>query len=1071
MVASSVFDNCEPRDEILAGDLSRDIFAAKLRLVVERSAPPIYQDPVVFFTNTFATQGLQSLIEGVFGRLTQQGVGNPVIRLETSFGGGKTHDEIALWHIAQQGRTIAGIERFVSDLSKLPEKPIQVAAVDGRDLDPEAGIYHADTGLTTYTLWGEIAYQIGQIEGYQLLRGSDQSGISPGTSVLERLIQGEPTLILLDEVARYLRSAKGKLVGNSDLAEQVVAFLFSLMDLAASGNHLVFVYSLASDQDTFGKETQELQELIRASARQEQILKPSSDVEVYNIVKQRMFKQISAQAAQQVAEDYLQAYRSSRMDLPEGCKEANYKQQIAQSYPFHPELFNLLTKKVASIPEFQRTRGALRLFAGVVRYLWRNPDAQVRLIHPHHLPVGIDADITGDLTSRLQRPQMDLPIRADIYNAGGRSAYAQLQDQDWIAAGKPAFSTWVARTIFLNSLTQGTTAGIRRSELNLSLLTPGVDSGFVERALERLVKVAWYLDVDPVTTLARFKEEPSINKIIAEEKEQVGLTQAKDDLRQRRDSIFAKKYFDLVAGPEGAYEVDDRADTIALCVIDFNEAMVNSTMDAPPPIVEQIFENTGESGKFRTFKNRLLFLLPNRGELDRAIDLAREYRAIQGILQSPERLNDLSESQQKQLKAKEGDLDLAVRIALTNTYRHLFYPSQDPIKAPKGLMHYTLAPQDSSTVKGKSNQQEVILKAIKDCGKIRSEDSAPFAPAYILQKVWPKGLDQWTTKALREAFAKNVALNLLLEAEVIKLRETLRRGVEEGQWDLRMGKQLWIQQPNEALPPLPTLEFSDRLELYRRGILQPPEPKGIELDAQVLPGGDQERKVQVRWRAKGAIVVKLYQGDTLLGADYAPSDRYEGLISEPTTFRVVVDYGEDGTEEKIVQVLPYGQATPSTPNGRDSARPLFTSKPDTLNFSGTPAKGFNDFADRVADLNIQSISELTLVVEQIPDYRKLSTAIGLFTRFQPSLEQTVRLQTGQQFVNLTYEGDLRGYQSFKGAIDGLLNQEGIQGTARLKLRFSFNPPVPPSGSPLSEIQGALSRNPVDRLQLDVKAGY
>lgn len=110
-----------------------------------------------------------------------------------------------------------------------------------------------------------------------------------------------------------------------------------------------------------------------------------------------------------------------------------------------------------------------------------------------------------------------------------------------------------------------------------------------------------------------------------------------------------------------------------------------------------------------------------------------------------------------------------VRIALTNTYRHLFYPAQDPVKAPKGLLHYALAPQDCSTVKGKNNQQEVILKALKDCGKIRSEDSGPFAPAYILQKVWPQGLDQWTTKALREAFAKNIALNLLLEAEVIKL--------------------------------------------------------------------------------------------------------------------------------------------------------------------------------------------------------------------------------------------------------------------------------------------------------------
>ena len=87
-----------------AGDLSLDLFAAKLRLVVEGKAPQVYQNPAIFLSNTFPTDGLKTLITEVFGRLTGRLVGSPVIRLETSFGGGKTHDEIALWHIAKQGR-------------------------------------------------------------------------------------------------------------------------------------------------------------------------------------------------------------------------------------------------------------------------------------------------------------------------------------------------------------------------------------------------------------------------------------------------------------------------------------------------------------------------------------------------------------------------------------------------------------------------------------------------------------------------------------------------------------------------------------------------------------------------------------------------------------------------------------------------------------------------------------------------------------------------------------------------------------------------------------------------------
>ncbi|WP_017302292.1 ATP-binding protein [Nodosilinea nodulosa] len=1072
----SVFNTCVPRDEIRSGDLSLDLFAAKLRLVVDGKAPQVYQQPEVFLANTFPTDGLKTLISKVFGRLTGKAVGSPVIRLETSFGGGKTHDEIALWHIAKRGRDIAGLGRFVEDLALLPDRPIQVAAIDGRDLDPESGVYHAESGITTYTLWGEIAYQIGGIDGYQLLRGADENRISPGTSVIDRLIGQEPTLIVIDEIARHLRAAKAKIVGQSTLAEQVVAFLFSLMDQAASCNNLVFVYSLASESDTFAKETAEIQqELVRASARQERVLSPSTDIEVYNIVRQRLFASISSEAAEKAAEEYLQAFRASRVNLPDGCKDATYATAIANSYPFHPELFNLLTKKIASIPEFQRTRGALRLFARVVRYLWQHPDGRTPMIHPHHLPVGLQEELTSDLTSRLQRPLMRLPISADIYNPNGREAHAQLQDQEWLAAGKPPFSTWVGRTIFLHSLTQGISSGIRRTELNLSLLTPGVDISFVDRALERLSNVAWYLDVDPITSIARFKEEPSINKIIAEEKEQIGLTEAKEELRTRRDTIFATKFFQLVAGPEGAHDVDDDPNTIALCIIDFNEATITSSTDGPPPLIEQIFSNTGESGKFRTFRNRLLFLLANWQELDRAIDITREFRAVRAILRSPNRMDDLSQSQQDQIKQKEGELDLAVRIAMTNAYRHLFYPANDSVKAPKGLMHYPLPAQDASTVKGNRNQQDVVLKALKDCGKVRGEDAAPYAPAYLLQKVWPTGLDHWTTRQLREQFAKDLSLNMLLDAEVSKLRDTLRKGLTEGQWDLKVGEQLYIK--TEATPPaLPTtIEFSERAELYRRGLLKPPEPKVVELSAQLLAGAGEERTVQVRWRAREALKVSLYQDGQLMGDAFLPSDEYEGQISQTTQFKVAADYGTGEVAEAVKDVVLYTSGDSKPTNGGEGSGGYnpgtILEKPTERELEGSPNKVFNDLADWVNDYQVAKIAEIQLTVGDVTDYRKMGTTLPLLARYQFDIQQFVTVQTGQQFVRLEYQGDVRGFQSFFSTLNSMLNLPDTQASLSLTVNFQLEAPIAPNGPEMQGLQQALARNPVDRMNLRVRVKY
>ena len=1060
----TIFTTCIPRDEISTGELSLDLFAAKLRSVVEGKAPLVYQDANAFFRNTFPTDGIKTLIREVFSRLAGKSTGSPVIRLETSFGGGKTHDQIALWHICKQGRSISGLERFV-DLDALPNRTVAVAAIDGRDLDPENGIYHADTGITTYTLWGEIAYQIGGISGYQLLQGSDKSGIAPGTSVLERLVEGKPSVIVLDEIACYLRKAKAKQVGsNSNGSQQLVAFLFALMDLAAACDNLVFVYSLASTADTFAEETNDLQELLRASARQERVLSPSTDVEIYNIVKQRLFTSVDETAAKSVASAYLNSYRTTRADLPDACKDASYVTAIEQSYPFHPELFNLLTKKIASIPNFQKTRGALRLFAQVVRYLWQhqaelNDPTWIPLIHPHHIPIGISDEITNDLTTRLERSAMRQSIGADIYNPSGREAYAQIQDAEYIAAGKPPYSSWVGRTIFLHSLTQGTSAGIHRSELNLSLFTPKLELGFVDTVLTKLQSVAWYLDSDPITTISRFREEPSINKIITQEREQIGRTAAKDDLRDRRDSIFAKRAFNLVSAPESPADVDDTPDNVVLCLIDFDEATVTECNSPPPSLVDRIFNQTGSAGTFRKYRNRLLFLVPDKQQLERAIELAREYRAINNILSSQSRLEDLSESQQKELEKRKGIKDLEVRVALTNTYRHLFYPAQDLVKAPQGLLHYVLPAQDTGNIKGKNNQQDVILKALKDCEKIRQTETAkPFAPIYILQKVWSAGLESLSTKSLRDTFASKLELNILLEGEISLLRDTIRQGLQNGDWDLKVGDKLFIKTGDSLTLPA-NIEFSDEMVLYHRDILQPPAPKEIELSAQLVANN-----ARIKWKAKGALKVTLYHNNVSIDREFRPSDEYEISIDSIAMFKAIADYGNGETITKETRLVPPSLVDPDKTDYRGEQIEIAQLSP-LIELDGSINTVFTEFSDICSDRQVKGIESLELSVDRVLDYRKLGVTLPQLSRLSLQIDQTVLIRTGEQFVRLEYQGKVRGFQSLFSTINNLLNAPDTEADVYLKVSLDISTEIEPQGVEIQSIQQSLDRNQVERLRL------
>ena len=106
----SILETCQPRHDLLTGAFNPEIFTAVLSQVLEyyrgntNITQNIYTDAEAFFTAaTYSTQGMKSVLNDVFGRLAGDNSLPAIHRLETAFGGGKTHTLIACTHPAFPG--------------------------------------------------------------------------------------------------------------------------------------------------------------------------------------------------------------------------------------------------------------------------------------------------------------------------------------------------------------------------------------------------------------------------------------------------------------------------------------------------------------------------------------------------------------------------------------------------------------------------------------------------------------------------------------------------------------------------------------------------------------------------------------------------------------------------------------------------------------------------------------------------------------------------------------------------------------------------------------------------------
>jgi hypothetical protein len=805
-----------PREDVREGQLTDAHLAAQLDQIVRKpDTYPVYGEPEKFFEITYPTSGLKRLLSRVFGRLSGakvEGAEHGVVRSETSFGGGKTHGLIAVYHLAKGARP-ANLAEFIEP-SLLPDD-CQIAAVVGDALDPVNGV--ETNGVTTHTIWGEIAAQLGP-DAYAVMRENDEQRTAPGTATWRETFGDRPTIVVIDELAAYLRVLVSS--GNAGvrrMSEAVPAFLKSLFELAAADSNLTVVITLATAQNAFGKETSELEQVmdetqgaIRArvdethsvTARIGSIVKPAEDEEIGEILKRRLFGSIDPVAARQAGDAYAALYQEllgRGEQLSGGADQpVTYGEQLTRTYPFHPELIRVLDKRLGSIPNFQRARGSLRLLAEVVASIYSENIPAPDTINLADIDIS-NADIRTALTSGLGRAEFDQVAVADFASP---TSHAAAVDSTRFAGRRP-YATRAARTVFLHSLEMTSQAGAGHNDWVLGTLAPEDEPSVLGEALAELEKSAWYLTEESGGRW-RFVTEEQPAKIVDSEARNIPNTAVAAAMEDLIERIFASDAgVEAIHFPNTVGEVPDDP-KLRLVVMHHDELTVTSADSAPPPaLLVDVLEKAGAAEGIRTYRNAVCFLVADADNREAMRERVRRMIAVEKIVDDPARMAGFAEPVRKKLQSLASSAKLETRIAVTRCYKHLYYPKTD--KANDNLRHVELSPASQGDV-GNSAHTRKLVEALREEGKVRT---APIATNFLRDKAWPAGSDSISTKDVSAWFWRDHSAPIQLDPTL--LRDAIREGIKNGEWVLYDTQ---AERAHTAADPPPAIEISSEKLLY-----------------------------------------------------------------------------------------------------------------------------------------------------------------------------------------------------------------------------------------------------------------
>ena len=672
----------EPYADVATGTFQRAEFMADLGLVQSGNAAVEYSHPVEFFSRTYLTGGLRSLLQNAYQRLAGTG-GDPIVELQTNFGGGKTHSLLALYHMASSTplRDLPGLDQLLEG-GPANDFPANVnrAIFYGTSRSALETLEHElpdGRKLEIKTLWGDLAFQLGGEKAFRLVEENDRRGIAPGSNLLSKLFANcAPSLVLIDEWVGFLRQIYQTDDLPSGSFDANLTFAQSLTEAVKASRQTFLVASLPMSQIEVGGDGGEeaLKRLKQTFGRVEASWRPASREESYEIVRRRLFKEIEGNAVvyrKNTIKAYRDLYKNHPNDFPSELVTQDYESKLERAYPVHPELFDQLYSTWGSLETFQRTRGVLRLMAQVIYELWVNQD-QSAMIMPGSIPVSsprvmpefrrylsdnwssiIEQDVDGDNS---------VPYKVDVENPN-------LQ--------KRSATKRVARAVFLGTAPteDAKNSGLDSRQISLGVVQPKETPSLFGDALGRLDYQA--LNLHSEQGRYRYSTKHNLNRIAqryaSDIEDEILVAQIDKGLSGEIGALKDRGHFAAVHfARSGSDEIPDENYGARVVVLGVSHPHGRKNSEAERK-VRDILNSSGKSP--RVYANTLVFLAPDERQMDSVKDAMRTRIAWSKIKADKNRL-DLTQSQSATVDEKVNDADEVVRSRIKEAWRFLIYPVQ-----------------------------------------------------------------------------------------------------------------------------------------------------------------------------------------------------------------------------------------------------------------------------------------------------------------------------------------------------------------------------------------------------------
>lgn len=919
------------RDDLKSGDLPLHMFAADLyEVMMQTGIRPIYEKPEEFFALTFPTHNLRNLVREVALRLA--GKNDKAIRqLELTYGGGKTHTLITMWHLVHEPDNLPdlpAVREFSETIGQAPPQA-RVAALCFDKLDVETGCDVRSPQGAVRRLkqpWSLLAYQVAGDEGLKLLHAegkAEERNTPPAENTLTQLLslplgQGMGTLILLDEVLLY---AKVRCHAEPGFLDILIGFFQYLTQAAAKVEKCCIVASLLSSEpkdqaDPLGKKI--VSDLYDIFQRQrEEAVQPVEKDDVAEVLRRRLFDPKSVELRGTWPQHVIAALKGiAALDDQTAKNGAAAEERYLKSYPFHPELTEVFYSKwSAGIERFQKTRGVLRTFALALREAEKWDESPL---------VGPAVFLGAPKKEGLSEAARELVSIADTIVTDGQATRWTGIVENELGSARQAQSESVGLKLreieqavmatFLHSQPTGRSAKTRDLMLLVGPCRP--DKIELEKGLGRWARNSYWLDDANMPEKDgqlpgqwRLGNRPNLNQM-----QSAAAAQISPDVVKARLIEEIGKLKPLTSGASASGVRVHTLPTRPRDIEDdglFHYAVLppSAASDSGKPSAEarRFLDETTGPEKPRVFRNAVLLLTASKDGLSAAEARVCDYLAWDHVR------NKLTPKNEEERKQK-GSVDVA-RLQTLKI-------NMDKARAriPEAIRHaycivVTVSDKDEAQAFKLTVTEDPHFETIKNDSRSRVQDTAITAEALLPDgpyNLWKGGETSRRVKDLAGAFAQLPHLPKMLKSQAIV--ETLVAGCEQGTFVLKLTRPdrtfrtWWRSRPDDAALSDPALELvlPDSAELG--------EIPGELLAPKTLPdlwGGDEITVQAVMDYFDGTKVVQVDKGGFTEPAPVpkAPADVVETAVNE------AVEAGKvwllSGPSSLLGETIPAGVLSPA----------------------------------------------------------------------------------------------------------------------------------------------------------------